>query len=120
VAIILVIDDDLPMRRLIVEALTGAGHRTCEAKNGIEGLELFGICRPALIITELVMPEKDGLEFIGELRREGCRTPIIAVSGGRVGRGEQYLQLARALGADAALAKPFRCEDLVSAVDRFL
>jgi len=117
---ILVIDDDLSMRCLIVEALMGAGHTAYEARGGREGVRLFGVCQPALVITELVMPEKDGLEIIGELRRETRRVPIIAVSDGRVGRGEHYLQLARALGADATIAKPFRGADLVATVDRLL
>jgi DNA-binding response OmpR family regulator len=117
---ILVIDDDLQMRRQMVEILTTAGYDTFEAKDGREGVRMFSLLQPELVITEIVMPGMDGLEIIGDLRRERRRVPIIAVSEGRVGRGRHYLELARMFGADAVITKPFQGGELVDTVHRLL
>ena len=113
---ILVIDDDAQMRRLVVRILKGAGHEVLEAENGQEGLSLFRIHRPALVITDILMPYKDGLEVIRELRGNAQRVAIIAISGD----GPLFLDIAKKWGADVALAKPFSPLELVEAVDKLL
>lgn len=114
---ILVIDDDRQMRRLLVYALSRAGHTVHEANNGSEGLAVFRRIRPLLVITDLVMPDTEGIETIRELRREAPTIPIIAISGGG---SPVYLDAATALGAVAALAKPFVATELLSIVEDLL
>src|ERR1700680_1216734 len=111
---ILLIDDDPQLRRLLSRVLKGAGHTVREAKDGREGIELFHRTRPALVITDIVMPDTEGIETIRELRREAPALPILAISGG--GNLSLYLRLADELGATTTLAKPFGNDELLSAV----
>jgi DNA-binding response OmpR family regulator len=113
---ILVIDDDQQIRQLIIQIMEDAGFEVIEAKDGKEGVRLFHIHQPALVITDILMPEKDGLETIYELRRGGANVPIIAVCAG----GRLFLAFAEKFGANVAIAKPFRPKDLVAAVSRLL
>jgi two-component system chemotaxis response regulator CheY len=113
----LVIDDEPQMRRLIARVLTGAGHTVREANNGAEGIGLFHQANPALVITDLMMPDMEGIEMIQELRREAPTIPILAISGSGPAA---YLLAATGLGATSALAKPFRASELLSAVGRLL
>jgi DNA-binding response OmpR family regulator len=117
---ILVIDDDPEMRRMIVQILTAAGHEVLEAKDGREGMSLFHVHQPALVITDILMPEKDGLETILEMRGTASTVAIIAISDGGATSTMMFLDLARKLGADVAIAKPFRERDLVESVSRLL
>ena len=110
---ILIIDDEPQMRRLLTRLLSGAGHTVREATNGKDGIELFGGARPALVITDIVMPGIEGLELIRELRHKDPGVPILAISGGG---HPVYLRAATGLGATAALAKPFGSDELLSAV----
>ena len=103
---ILVIDDDPQLRRLLGRVLTATGHAVHEAKNGREGIDMFNLTLPALVITDLVMPDTEGIETIRELRRAAPALPILAISGGS--NHPLYLRAATELGATAALAKPFK------------
>lgn len=114
---ILIIDDDPQMRRFLIRVLEGAGHTVHEANNGGEGLALFRRVHPLLVITDLVMPDTEGLETIRELRGEAPTTPIVAISGGSL---PVYLRAATAFGATAALAKPFVADELLSTVTDLL
>src|SRR6266849_3062706 len=100
---ILVIDDEPQMRRLIGRILNGAGHIVHEANNGKDGIDLFHRVHPALVITDIVMPDMEGIEMIRELHQEAPEIPILAISGGGP---EVYLRAATGLGATAALARP--------------
>ena len=113
---ILIIDDDPQIRRLVVEILANAGHEIFDVKDGEEGLRLVQTQRPALVITDILMPEIDGLEVIRELRRDTPRIPAIAISGGDA----IYLRMAKRLGATTTLVKPFRPMELLKAVDESL
>ena len=113
---ILIIDDDPQIRRLVVEILASAGHEMFDVEDGDEGLRLVQIDRPALVITDILMPQTDGLEVIRELRRGAPQIPTIATSGGHA----MFLRMAKRLGASATLAKPFRPMDLLGAVDALL
>lgn len=115
---ILVIDDELPMRRLLSRVLTGAGYTVHEAADGKAGIALFHDVHPALVITDIVMPEMEGIDTIRKLRRDGSPVPILAVSGGT--NHPLYLRAAAGLGASAALAKPFAAKDLLKAVTELL
>jgi len=118
VAKILVIDDDAKVRSEIVQILTVAGHVVLDADTGDEGLRLFAERDPDLVITEVVMPSTDGLEIITELRRRAFQGPIVAISGGDATRRAVYLRLARMIGADDSLAKPFSASELIEAIER--
>ena len=102
---ILVIEDDELHRSLLVSVLAGAGHAVTEAADGKRGLEAAKLNIPDLVVTDLVMPEKEGIETIMELRRQFPEIGIIAMSG--AGHASTYLELASKLGAQATLAKPF-------------
>jgi len=114
---ILIIDDDRQMRRLLIRILKGAGHTVREADNGRSGIELFRRQRPALVISDIVMPDMEGIETIQTLRRDGPTVPIIAISGGS---GPNYLRMSIELGATAALEKPFAADELLALVEQLL
>ncbi len=119
-SVILVIDDDAAMRRLMVRTLSGRDHRVIEAENGQIGLKLLDTEKPALVITDILMPQKEGIETIREVQERAPGTKIIAVSGGGLSHNLMFLDVARAFGADAVLAKPFRPDQLIEAVEKAL
>ena len=117
---ILVIDDDAQVLNLVSEMLRLEGHAVDVAENGLRAMQKLGHHRFDLVITDLLMPEKEGLETITELRRANDLVPIVAMSGGgRVGPRE-YLDTARCLGANATLAKPFARQELLATVNGLL
>ena len=115
---ILVIDDDPQIRRMVARILTREGHTVHEAADGRAGIELFHQLRPALVITDIVMPDTEGIETIRELRRGAPTIPILAISGS--GNNPVYLRAATGLGAAAALEKPFSANELHAAVENLL
>jgi DNA-binding response OmpR family regulator len=114
---ILLIDDDPQIRRLISRILRGAGHTVREATDGRSGLELFSQAAPALVITDLVMPDKEGIETIKEIRTKNLSIPILAISGGDT---SIFLRAAIGLGATASLEKPFAADELLAVVTELL
>jgi len=97
------------------------GHTVMEARDGHEGLQLFPSTHADLVITDIVMPEQEGIEVVMALRSEHPGLKIIAISGGgRTNAAEDYLQLARRLGADLTLAKPFASAALLAAIQELL
>jgi DNA-binding response OmpR family regulator len=117
---ILLIDDDESLRGILRETLAHFGHMVIEACNGKQGLELFEQTKPDLVITDIVMPEKEGLEVLMELRRKPSPVKIIAISGGGTTGKVEYLHVAKLMGAAAVLAKPFSVDALMGAVDALL
>ena len=117
---ILVIDDDASVREVVSEMLRMEGHDVAIAENGREAIELLSRRRFDLVITDLIMPEKEGIETISEIRRTDQDIPIVAISGGgRLGPGD-YLETARFIGADATLAKPFARQELLATIESLL
>lgn len=116
---ILIIDDDPGTRRMVSRILRRAGHEVVEAQDGIEGTLRFAADHPDLVITDIVMPGKEGIETILDLRRQSPSLPILVISGND-DQSEAYLRFAQKLGANAALAKPFRAADLVREIDKLL
>ncbi len=114
VKLLLIEDDDL-FRGQLAAGLVDAGHDVTEAANGRAGLRLFRETDPALVITDIVMDEGEGLGAIMELRREAPGLPIIAMSGNSV-----YLDHGVKLGASEALLKPFNMKDLGEAIARVM
>lgn len=111
---ILVIDDDAAVRKFIATTLKRENYSVYEAENGEEGLRVFQEERDiAVIITDLIMPEKEGIETIIELKKLNPAVKIMAISGGGKVGPENYLVLADALGANATLKKPFSGKELL-------
>jgi DNA-binding response OmpR family regulator len=117
---ILVIDDDPGVRSTLAAMLEERGYHVSLAENGERGLAAFRRERPDLVITDIVMPVKEGLETIRELRSEQPEVPIIAISAGaRMGRHD-FLDIARQLGVWDVAAKPFDPDDFIARVERCL
>ena len=117
---ILIIDDDEQMRNLLCRAMEYAGFEVEAAADGRKGLRLFEENAYDLVITDLIMPEQEGMETITFLRKKYPDVKIIAISGGgRIGP-ETYLPAALELGANAAFAKPFPIDDIINAVRELL
>jgi len=117
---ILMIDDNEQLRDLLRAALTKLGYEVTSASNGAEAIEAIAKMPFDVVITDLLMPEKDGIEVIGELRRRQPQARIVAMSGGGRGSREHYLQTAKGLGAHALLGKPFSVTELSAALDTAL
>jgi CheY-like chemotaxis protein len=114
---ILVIDDNDEIRELIREILEGAGFEVVEASNGDEGIKIFRSDPTDLVITDMIMPEKEGLETMVELRREFPDVKIIAMSGDGFEEPMTYLDGARLIGgALRTFAKPFNVSEFLAAV----
>jgi DNA-binding response OmpR family regulator len=112
---ILVIDDDATIRTVIDRVLTRAGYEVVLAVNGEQGLEQHRTKPVNLIITDLFMPDREGLETIIELRRDFPTMPVVAISGEKSTSGNMLTAAAK-LGADKVLEKPFDSKTLLSAV----
>lgn len=117
---ILVVDDEELARFTMREILEGAGHEVEEAKNGAQGISLQRSRRFDVIVTDIIMPEKEGVQTIIELRREFPNLPIIAISGGGRTRNLDFLKIAEQYGARKILPKPFSEEELLAAVESCL
>jgi len=117
---ILLIDDDEQVSRMLTIVLQRAGHRVDAACDGVEAMKYFNRHRPQIVITDLFMDRKEGIETIIEMRQTYPDIPIIAISGGGWGQPEEYLSIARKLGAARSLAKPFPNDELLRQVDELV
>jgi len=122
---ILVIDDEEPVRSIIKRGLEHHGHEVVEAEDGAEGTRVFEASPFDLVITDLIMPEKEGIETILDLKESHPDVRILVISGGLSFGGRAVdrqgpLADAEALGADASLAKPFDIKNLIEVVDGLL
>ena len=117
---VLLIEDDVDVLDTLADVLELEGYVPLLAANGREGLTLFETQDPALVITDLLMPEKEGIETIIEMRRLRPDAKIIAISGGGLLKNMDFLEMATKLGATAILRKPFEPDDLVDLVRRVL
>jgi CheY-like chemotaxis protein len=117
---ILVLDDEPSILIMIKKMLEKAGHEVSVALNGKEGMVLFEKNRPDLLITDIIMPEKEGLETIFELRRKYPELKIIAISGGGRISPDGYLPGAKLLGANMVFQKPLVQKDFMEAVSSLL
>lgn len=117
---VLVVDDDDLVRDLVSEILQAKGYVVLVAENGDAGEKVYDYESPSLVITDLVMPEVEGGELISTLRQKNPDLPIIAISGGHFGFGEQYLSMAKKLGANITIKKPFNNKQLIGAIEGLL
>ncbi len=117
---ILLVDDDDLSRGAVHRMLERAGYAVYSTGNGSEAIIRYKADRTDLVITDLIMPETDGLEIIQELRRVDPTVRILAISGGGRVDAEEYLSVARKFGAIEVLPKPFTGQELKQAVERAL
>jgi DNA-binding NtrC family response regulator len=117
---ILIIDDDEHLRSMLEQTLERAGYTTVAVGDGKEGLRLQREAPADLVLTDLIMPEKDGLETILEIRRIFPKGKIIAMSGGGRYGSQDFLPIAKRLGAARTLEKPFTREALLETVREVL
>lgn len=117
---ILVLDDEPSILLMIKKMLEKEGHEVTVALNGIEGMELFEQNKPDLVITDIIMPGKEGLETILELRKNHPELKIIAISGGGRISPEGYLPGAKLLGANAVFQKPLVQKEFMATVAELL
>ena len=113
---ILLIDDDTRVLETYFLMLERAGYEVVKATSGKEGTRLFRNNPTDLVITDIIMPEKEGLETIMELRRDFPNVKIIAISGGAFLEPDDYLEMAKQFGAMRTLTKPIDQEELLEAV----
>lgn len=113
---ILVIDDDELVRNMVCNSLRKSGFTVCEAQNGYEGVNKAQSEMPDLVITDILMPDKEGIETILEIRAANKNTRIIAMSGGGSTHNMAFLDMAKKVGAQQVLSKPFKPTQLLEAV----
>ena len=117
---ILLIEDEEPMRIVLKNMLEKEGHDVLEANNGKVGMSLYRENGADLVITDILMPEKEGFETIRELKQENPNVKIIAISGGGAIGPEEYLSIAKRLGVHRTFEKPFNREEILEAVNELL
>ena len=117
---ILLIEDDDAVRELLETVLKDAGYDVWPLPHGREAMKVLNVVSVDMVVTDIIMPEQDGIETIMKIRRLLPRLPIIAMSGGGRLNLEQYLKIAKIVGATRLLAKPFQPADLLSLIDKML
>ncbi|MCB5261486.1 MAG: response regulator [Candidatus Cloacimonetes bacterium] len=117
---ILVIEDEDSFRNVLVKMLSKAGFEVRQAGDGNQALEVCAEFMPDLVLTDIIMPDKEGLETIQELLEISPKLKIIAMSGGGKFGPDSYLPLAEKLGAKATLQKPFMREEMISTITSVL
>jgi YesN/AraC family two-component response regulator len=117
---ILIIDDEQPIRLMLRKLFESEGYTVTEASDGIEGIKCYHENPADLIITDIIMPEKEGLETIIALKKENPDVKIIVMSGGGKHKQDVYLDMAKKLGAKQTFKKPIRKEELLRAVKELI
>lgn len=117
---ILVIDDNPEFREILRRHLETTGHSVALAENGEQGLKVLERGGFDIVLTDILMPQRDGVEVLREAKRRWPRLPVIAISGGGWIGANELLSMAEKLGADQVLQKPVRRDDLFQAVDEAL
>jgi DNA-binding response OmpR family regulator len=117
---VLLIDDDAALLALMAHAFAAAGYTILTAENGRKGLALVDPFKPDLVVTDIVMPEMEGIGAILQIRRKPKPPKIIAISGAGPGGRRDYLSWAKHLGADEVLAKPFRMAQILAVSSRLI
>lgn len=111
---ILVVDDNVSFLEMLSEFLSENGYEVLVCNNGKVALEQFTAHVPNIILTDIIMPEVDGIELLLSLRKINPNVKVIAMSGGNQGHAGAYLQMAEKLGANSVLNKPFELSTLLA------
>lgn len=117
---ILLVEDDEMARYAIAKVLRKAGHTVAEADNGNKAFDMLQQQLPDLLVTDVVMPDCDGLSLLTDIRKLHRTLPVLVISGGGSNVGGDYLFFAERLGASAILKKPFSNSDLLARIDQLL
>jgi two-component system cell cycle response regulator CpdR len=117
---VLLVDDDEMVRQVVKKMLELGRHEVTEASNGVKALQAFTTASFDLVITDVVMPDMEGLQLVRELRALPSPPKVIVMSGGGRGTASDYLEMATRFGASATLSKPVSPQALVDAVNRVL
>ena len=117
---ILVVEDSEDLRYIVKDILKKAGHEVSEAGDGSEVSQCLAGNPIDLVITDILMPEQEGIQTILQIRRSNPDIKIIGMSGGGAGGAEHYLEMAREFGANATMLKPFEKAQLLELVDTLL
>ncbi len=117
---ILIVEDDKPIREMLKLSLLRCNYTVLEAENGKDAIVHFKPALTDLVVTDLIMPEEDGLKVVIKLKELKPSIKIIAISGGGKAGPASYLNLAKALGADAIYTKPFSVNDLIAKIEELL
>lgn len=117
---ILLIDDEPAVRLGFEQFLKGSGYRVTSAADGREGMRLLRQQNPDLIITDIMMPEMDGLEILIEIKKQHPNIPVIAISGGMKIRPISFLPQAKSFGASRVFTKPVNLPELLAAIQDLL
>jgi YesN/AraC family two-component response regulator len=115
---ILVVDDEPMIREGLKVALEMEGHKAVTASDGIEAMRMFYEQKPQLVITDIIMPESDGIEVICTVKEKNPDVKILAISGGGRISAKDHLKIAKQLGATGVLAKPFSTEELICEINK--
>jgi len=119
-ASILLIEDDTDLRKLLLKLLERENYRVLEAGNGIEAMQILELQAPDLVVTDLIMPDQDGIGTINLLKKKHPGVKIIAMSGGGRMLSEDYLKIAQMLGASFTFKKPFDNKEFLIKVKELL
>jgi DNA-binding response OmpR family regulator len=117
---ILIIDDDDDLRDTLVVLLEDQGYSVIAASDGESGVRAFGEARPDLVLSDVIMPDSNGVDAIRRMREIDPTARIVAMSGGSISGDDHQLRMAKEAGAMEALPKPFEVDDLVAVVERCL
>jgi CheY-like chemotaxis protein len=115
-ALAVVIDDDAQVRCLVAMMLARAGYEVAQAKNGEEGIELCSSLAPEVVVTDIFMPRRDGIDVLREVKTHAKQPRVVAISGGSPRLQVDFLNVADKMGADAVVHKPFTPSQLLQAV----
>lgn len=113
---ILLADDDINVRKAFRDILEREGYKVIEASDGNEAIRRFDDHQPDLVVSDLLMPEKDGIETLFELKQKNNSLKMILMSGGGRLEPKKYLRFALELGATATLEKPFTSNELLATI----
>lgn len=114
---ILVIDDDPRIAELLLQILKSEKHDVIKALDGCEAEKKFKEFKPEIVITDIVMPEKEGTELIMLFKKMVPGIKIIAISGGGIIGPKSYLEVAKKIGANYTFTKPFNIDDIIKAIN---
>jgi CheY-like chemotaxis protein len=117
---VLIVEDNRELREMLRESLGRKSFTVQEAENGKDAIIHFKAGLTDLVVTDLIMPEEDGLKVIMKLRELKPSIKVIAISGGGKAGPASYLNLAKALGADAIFPKPFSVTELIEKIEELL
>lgn len=118
---VLIVDDEVSVRKIVKRVLDAPGYEFLEAENGSQAIDIFRNEKLDMVITDLVMPGKNGIDLIMEIKKSKKPIPVIAISGGGGVTGRfNYLEIARLIGAENILNKPFENAELKTMSDAVL